>query len=47
MDANCEHEWQELESMFSNENHTDVRCTKCGMPGERDETDGSVFWPAT
>lgn len=45
--AKCAHDWHEVESMFSNEHQTEVRCSKCGVTGERDERDGSVFWPAT
>lgn len=41
------HEWDEVESMHSNEWHTQVRCRKCCMTGERDEASGEVFWPAT
>jgi len=42
------HDWQErADSMFSNEYHAEVRCTKCGCPGEKDLEDGSVVWPAT
>jgi hypothetical protein len=43
----CDHDWVEVESMFSNEYLTEVRCLKCGVSGERDESDGTVFWPAT
>jgi hypothetical protein len=44
----CEHEWEPvIDSQFSNETHTDVRCKKCGCPGERDEKTGEVYWPAT
>jgi hypothetical protein len=41
------HDWREVDSMFTNEFHTEVRCKLCGVTGERDERDGSVFWPAT
>lgn len=41
------HDWQEIESMFSNENSADVRCTKCGAPGSQDRKSGEVYWPAT
>jgi hypothetical protein len=44
---NCDHDWREVESMFTNEYRTEVRCAKCHVTGERDESDGSVFWPAT
>ena len=43
----CQHEWEERDSMFSNEYFSDVRCTKCGESGQMDLSDGSVFWPAT
>jgi site-specific DNA-cytosine methylase len=42
-----EHDWEEVDSQFSNESFTDVRCTKCGEVGERNEKTGGVFWPAT
>lgn len=45
--SDCLHEWQEVESMYSNEWYTDVKCVKCRCPGQRDESNGSVFWPAT
>lgn len=46
--AECEHEWEEkYDSQFTNERFTDVRCSKCGVSGERDEETGGVFWPAT
>ncbi|KKM03789.1 hypothetical protein LCGC14_1770950 [marine sediment metagenome] len=45
---NCDHEWHEkIDSQFHSENKTDVSCTKCGCPGERDTKTGNVFWPAT
>lgn len=28
-------------------NRSCVECTACGVPGERDEDTGDVFWPAT
>lgn len=39
---NCQHEWEDVESMSENE----VRCIKCGVPGDRCG-DGTVYWPAT
>lgn len=47
MDDNCEHVWEEYKSMGTNEWFTDVYCVKCREAGQRDESDGSVFWPAT
>jgi hypothetical protein len=41
------HVWDEVESEYSNEYRTQVKCQLCQCPGERDESDGSVFWPAT
>lgn len=46
-DCECAHEWEEYESMGTNEWFTDVRCAKCGEYGQRDESDKTVFWPAT
>lgn len=43
----CAHDWREVESQFSNEYFTDVRCALCAVPGQRDEKTGEVFWPAT
>ena len=43
----CEHEWEEIESQFSNEKYIYVKCKKCGCPGEKDLATGDVFWPAT
>lgn len=43
----CDHDWEEYESQFTNEYHTQVRCRVCQCPGERDESDGEVTWPAT
>jgi hypothetical protein len=45
-----EHEWFNpddniLDAMFSK--FSDVRCTKCGMPGQLDHKTGEVFFPAT
>lgn len=45
--AACDHSWHEVESQFSSEYATDVRCEKCGCPGEKDNKTGDVFWPAT
>ena len=43
----CEHAWEEIESQFTRESFTNVRCKKCGEVGERNEQTGGVFWPAT
>ena len=44
----CKHEWMALsDSQFSNELVEDVKCAKCGCPGERTIKTGEVFWPAT
>lgn len=40
------HDWQEIESQFSNEYRADVRCTKCKAPGGQDRQTGEVYWPA-
>lgn len=42
----CEHEWRELDTDIGGE-RTDVVCSKCDCPGERDDRTGEVFWPAT
>ena len=41
------HAWQEVESQFSNEHRSQVKCKTCGVPGERENDTGEVFWPAT
>lgn len=41
------HAWEEVESMFSNEYRTEVRCAKCCAPGELDRATGEIYWPAT
>lgn len=44
----CEHDWQEsVSSQFSNEYHTEVYCAKCCTYGEKDNADGSIYWPCT
>lgn len=43
----CKHDWEEIDSQFSNKSFTDVRCKKCREVGERSEQTGGVFWPAT
>lgn len=42
-----EHEWIGVEDIGNSEYRTCVRCIICGVPGELDHADGSVFWPAT
>ena len=39
----CEHEWVSVESQCER----DVRCSLCGIPGERDEKTNVVYFPAT
>ncbi len=47
-DVGCSHDWKEpVDSQFSNETHTEVKCTKCGMVGEKTIATGEVFFPAT
>ena len=44
----CSHDWHEpVDSQFSNEFHTEVKCSKCGMVGEKTILTGEVFYPAT
>jgi len=44
----CEHDWKEaVDSQFSNEHETDVKCIRCGVAGSRNEKTGDVYWPAT
>lgn len=44
----CEHDWQERSGDYDlGGNRQEVVCVKCQCPGERDLTDGEVFWPAT
>ena len=44
----CSHNWEEsVDSQFSNETSADVKCTKCGMIGEKTIATGEVFFPAT
>jgi hypothetical protein len=38
-----EHDFKEVDSQCDR----DVVCSKCGMPGEKDEKTGKVFYPAT
>jgi hypothetical protein len=43
----CVHEWEERDSICSNEYYTFVRCVKCGCPGELEIETNEVYWPAT
>jgi hypothetical protein len=42
-----EHDWRVKDGQGNSELFTEVRCELCGIPGERDEKSGEVFWPAT
>jgi hypothetical protein len=41
------HDWEEIDSMFSNEYTADVRCKTCGCPGEQDRETLTTYWPVT
>ena len=44
----CDHDWEEtVSSQFTNEFHTEVYCAKCHTYGEKDNSTGEIFWPAT
>lgn len=44
----CTHDWREpVDTQFSSEMHTEVKCTKCGIVGEKTTETGEVFFPAT
>lgn len=43
----CDHDWEEIDSQFSNERFTEVRCKRCECPGQMDNRTGTVTWPAT
>ncbi len=44
----CTHDWREsIDTQFCNEHCTEVKCTKCGMYGEKTIATGEVFFPAT
>ena len=43
----CNHEWEEKESQFSNEFVDDVQCKKCHISGERDKKTAKVFYPVS
>lgn len=42
-----EHEWVEDGDYDLGGDRTEVICTHCGAPGERDDKTGEVYWPAT
>ena len=44
---NCNHEFVEIESQFSNDKFVEVKCAKCGVVGEKNVATGEVFYPAT
>jgi len=47
-DVGCAHDWHEpVDSQFCNEKYTEVKCTKCGMVGEKTIATGEVDFPAT
>jgi hypothetical protein len=44
----CEHIWNaKIDSQFSSEHFTAVKCVKCQCPGEMNNKTGEVYWPAT
>ena len=44
----CEHEWDVAPGDWDGgEDRTYVQCKKCGVPGERTESAGEIYWPAT
>jgi len=44
----CSHEWEVSKRDWDlGGERSDVICTKCQCPGERDDVTGEVFWPAT
>ena len=44
--AQCEHTWAEVDGDCP-EHCTPVRCSRCRVPGERNNKTQEVFWPAT
>lgn len=42
----CKHEWVRAPGDWDS-SFEEVVCRICGVPGERDEKTGGVFWPAT
>lgn len=45
----CEHEWKTRPGDWDDapDGYSLVTCKLCGVPGERNDRDGSVHWPAT
>lgn len=43
----CTHDWEPYGDFDLGGNRTEVRCTICGVPGERDDETNEVFYPAT
>lgn len=46
----CQHQWKDITRDHMQEGKPDctqVECWKCGVPGERTDSTGHVFWPAT
>lgn len=43
----CQHEWDEVDDDCATPGTTTVECRHCSCPGQRDDTLGDVFWPAT
>lgn len=41
------HEWKTRGDFDLGNDRTEVECVNCGMPGERDDKTGEVYWPAT
>jgi hypothetical protein len=42
-----QHQWKERQYADGGENWTCVICTLCGMPGERNDDTGDVYYPAS
>ena len=42
-----QHEWEVLDSMGNSQSFTDVRCVRCGVPGQLDNATNEVYYPAT
>lgn len=43
-----QHEWVIAPGDWDlSEGRSEVVCTKCGVPGERFDATGEVYWPAT
>ena len=43
----CLHQWMEYEGQGTTLEKTDVKCSYCGVFGERDEKTKEVYWPCT